>query len=169
MSPQQIPISDAGRVILNTVKDELFPLTNELKDILVQTQQVRISYQVYSERVNKLDKRYSELCTKLFVVIRKLETPDILFEGLGDTPQHMIDYFNFQQATQKSINDAVNYVEITDRTLDRKMQSIQNNRTMLVSLIAVLISIISILGPSAKSSYSEKRNQQSISYVNLRF
>lgn len=40
----QIPISEAGERILSAVKDELFPLTEKLKKILIQVQQHRITF-----------------------------------------------------------------------------------------------------------------------------
>ncbi len=144
MPPDQLPIRPGGKRILDTVKDRLFPITNRLKDILVRVQKIRVSYQLYSPTLSSLDKEYTEASGDFFEVVRILQTPDLLFEGLGDNPEPIVDYFQYQEAFQKNIEQGLNYVEITDRTLDRKTQSIQNNRTFLVSLLAIIISLLSI-------------------------
>jgi hypothetical protein len=54
----------------------------------------------------------------------------------------MIDYFQWQGVFKDNIKEGVEYIEIIDRTLDRKMGAIQNNRTFLISVIALVISIL---------------------------
>jgi len=142
MPPNQIPVSTGGRRILNTVKEELFPVIDRLKDILVHVQKVRISYQLYSPILSNLEKEYTQVSADFFEVVRKLQTPDVLFDGLSDNPQNIVDYFQYQGAFQKNIEQGLNYVEIVDRTLDRKTQSIQNTRTFLISIIAIVVSIL---------------------------
>ncbi len=144
MPPNQIPISIGGKKILNTVKDELFPIINDLKSILISVQRIRISYQLYSLDLSKTEKEYTQEVVKFFEVVRKLQTPDLLFEGLDGDFQNMADYFQYQGAFQKVIEQGLNYVEIIDRTLDRKTQNIQSNRVFLISVIAIVISIFSI-------------------------
>mgnify|MGYP001561891979 CR=1 FL=1 len=144
MPPNQIPVSEGGKRILNTIKDELFPVIKRLKDILVRVQKVRISYQLYSTTLSNLETEYALVSGDFFEVVRKLQTPDLLFKGLVDNPQYVADYFQYQEAFQKNIEQGLNYVEIIDRTLDRKIQNIQSNKTFLISVTAIVISILSI-------------------------
>ncbi|HEY9584793.1 MAG TPA: hypothetical protein VJI33_04435 [Candidatus Paceibacterota bacterium] len=142
---EQYKVSDGGKKILNTVKDELFPILNQLKDLLVSIQKCRINFSIYSKELSDLELKYSDLATSFFTVTKKLKTPDILFSGLDDNPQNIADYFQFQDAFSLSIEEGTKYVEIIDRTLDRKSQNIQNFRTIILAFTAIVISIISII------------------------
>ena len=141
----QIHISEGGKRVLTTVKDELFPCINKLKDVLVSTQKIRISYQLYSPVLVSLEKEYIKICSEFFEIVRKLDTPDILFQGLQKNDQNIVAYFQFQEGFKRSIDKGLNYVEIIDRTLDRKTQNIQNNRTFLISVLAIVISVLSVI------------------------
>ncbi len=143
MFPNQI--SEGGKRILDTVQKELFPSLEKLKDILVRIQKVRISWQLYSLELHKLEKEYYQASSDFFSTVRKLQTPDILFSGLENNPQHIVDYFQFQGAFQNNIAQGINYIEIIDRTLDRKAQNIQNNRIFLISITAIVISLIKLI------------------------
>lgn len=138
---QPIPVTPGQRIILNTVKDELFPQINNLKTILVEIQACRISYQLYSSKLSALVERYSNVSKNFFEVVKKLETPDILFERVEGEERNIVDYFQFQGAFKQNISEGVGYVEIIDRTLDRKVGTIQNTRTFLISIIALVVSI----------------------------
>jgi hypothetical protein len=142
---EQIPLSDGGKIMLNIVKDELFPLQNDLKNLLLDTQKCRISLPFYSKKLNSLENKYFELSIKFFDIVRKLETPDILFKGLKDDPLNIANYFQFHEAISKNINEGSKYIEIIDRTLDRKKEIIQNFRTLILAFVAIIISIISII------------------------
>lgn len=50
------------------------------------------------------------------------------------------DYFSYKNAFQKSIEEGVKYIEIIDRTLDRKRQGIQFFWTFLLAVIAIVVS-----------------------------
>jgi hypothetical protein len=139
---QQKPLTPGTRKILNTIKDELFPQIEILKNLLVEFQQCRISYQLYSLKLHSLEIQYSTVAENFFKVVKKLETPNILFENVEGGEKNMIDYFQWQGVFKDNIKEGVEYIEIIDRTLDRKMGAIQNNRTFLISVIALVISIL---------------------------
>lgn len=138
---QSMKITPGQRKILDTVKDELFPQVDNLKSILVDIQACRISYQLYSLKLSSLEKRYSKVLKDFFEVVKKLETPDILFEGVGGGERNIVDYFQFQGVFKQNISEGIGYVEIIDRTFDRKVGTIQNTRTFLISIIALGVSI----------------------------
>src|SRR3970040_1750600 len=96
-SPQnQISISEGGKRILNTVQDELFPVLNRLKELLLSVQKCRTMIPIYSPKLNRLESEYSDVSSEFFTVVRKLETPDILFENLDKNSQNIASYFSFQ-------------------------------------------------------------------------
>jgi len=134
-------IRPGQRKIMVTVKDELFPQIEKLKDLLVKIQSCRISNQLFSIIMNNLENEYSMVSSNFFEVVKKLETPDILFQGVDGGDQNMIDYFQFRGAFKDNISEGLNYIEIIDRTLDRKFGVIVNNRTFLISIVAIIISI----------------------------
>lgn len=138
---QSIPITPGQRIIMQTVKDELFPCIEKLKDLLVEIQKCRISYQLYSPKLIDIESSYYEISESFFEVVKKLETPDILFKNADGGERNIVDYFQFRGAIKDNIAEGLNYVEIIDRTLDRKAGTIVNNRTFLISIIAVIISI----------------------------
>lgn len=138
---QQIPVTPGLRRILSTIKDELFPQIDNLKNLLVEIQSCRISYQLYSSRLSSLEKKYSNVSEDFFEVVKKLETPDILFKGVEGGERNIADYFQFQGAFKQNISEGVGYIEIIDRTLDRKIGTIQNTRTFLISIVALVVSI----------------------------
>ena len=76
-----------------------------------------------------------------FEVVKKLETPYLIFEGMDGGERNIVDYFQFQGAFKQNISEEVGYVEIIDRTLDRKVGTIQNTRTFLISIVALVVSI----------------------------
>lgn len=139
----EIPVNEGAKRILNTLKDELFPLSNQLKELLLKIQRLRIKFPIYSKSLNDLELEYFALSEKFFTITQKLETPDILFVGLEGS-QPMIDYFQYEATISKTISETSKYVEIIDKTLDRKNQTIQNFRTLSLAIIAIAISILSM-------------------------
>lgn len=140
----ELKISKGTKRILDTMQQDLFPSLSRLRELLVRIQKFRISSQLYSTELHKLELEYSGISTSFFTIVKKLETPDILFEGLEGESQNMIDYFQWQNAFSKNLDEGSKYIEIIDRTLDRKNQSIQNNRTFVFALLAIFISLISL-------------------------
>lgn len=138
----ELKVSEGGKRILNTCQKELFPTLNKLKELLISIQKCRISFQLYSRQLDKFEKDYHNVSLVFFEVSRKLETPDIIFEGLSGEAQYIADYFQYQNAFLQNLADGRNYVEIIDRTLDRKNQNIQNNRTFLLAIIAIVVSLL---------------------------
>ncbi len=138
-------VTEGVKLILKTVKDELFPVIGELKDVLIHIQKIRISYQIHSPALRALENKYTRTAAIYFEVVRKLQAPDILFAGMQNNDENMIGYFQYQGAFQKNIDEGISCIEIIDRTLDRKSQNIQNNRTFLLSIVAIITSIMSIL------------------------
>ena len=141
----QITISE--HKVLMVVKDELFPQIEKIKKLMVDIQACRITYQLYSKQLNKLEKDYTILSKEFFGVVRKLETPDLLFESMGDSDSNAVAYFKFQTGFGKTISEGVGYIEVIDRALDRKLGQINNNRTLLIALIAILIPLWQIIQP----------------------
>ena len=127
---------------METVHKELFPILNELKQLLVDIQGLRIVFPLYSKRLNKYDTQYQDIAKRFFIVVQKLETPDILFKDLPNNPQDIASYFQFEGAVSKNINEGSKYVEIIDRTLDRKRQTIFNSWTLFLAILAIVISIV---------------------------
>lgn len=138
-----MPISKGGALLLNTLKDELFPELRKLKDLLVRLQKIRTGFTIYSSELNSIEKDYAKVSENFFAVVRKLQTPDVLFESLEskDEPQHIADYFRFNEAMNRSIGGGLNDIEIIDRTLDRKSQNVQHTRTFLLSIVALLLAV----------------------------
>lgn len=142
METVQTPVSQGTQRILVAVQSELFPAIKELRELLLETQKIKIPYFLFSNELTKRKLGYTEVTTRFFTVVKKLETPEILFEGLTNDMEYMSDYFQLQGAFLSNIETGLRYVEIIDRTLDRKSQDIQNNRTITLAFIAILISII---------------------------
>lgn len=142
---EEMPISAGGKRVLNTVKDDLFPILKELRDLLLRVHRSRPPFPLYSPNLSSLTLEFEELSASFFGVVRKLETPDILFSGLTEDPRNIADYFQFQGAFLKQIEEGGKYIEIIDRTLDRKTQAIQNSRTLVLALIAIIASLITFL------------------------
>lgn len=138
-----IPVSDGTKILLDTIQKELFPVLNELKQLLIDTQELRIKFPLYSKRLKEYDNRYQEITKKFFIVVQKLETPDILFKDLPNNPQNIASYFQFQGAMSKNIEEGSKYVEIVDRTLDRKRQTIFNSWTLFLAITAIVLGLIS--------------------------
>jgi hypothetical protein len=139
------PISEADKIILNTIKDELFPVLNELKLLVVRVYKCRVLFLFYSSELRRIQSEYEKVSTDFFVVTTKLETPDILFKGLGDNPDNIVSYFRYQKVVSERINEGVKAVEIIDRILDRKTQTIQNSWTHLLAVIAIVASLLSLI------------------------
>src|ERR1700733_7009661 len=133
MPPNQIPVSEADKRILETIRTEFFPALNKIKDLLTRIQSTRLVFFLYSPGLSKLEQEYFEISQALFVIDRKLTTPDILFEGLSNIDEGAAAYFRFNEAIKKGLAEATGYIEIVDRTLDRKKQTLQNNRTLLLA------------------------------------
>lgn len=138
---KQIPVSEGTKIILNIVQSELLPTVDKMRKLLIDVQNCRIKFHLYSPELNNLQKEYNNISVIFFNIARKLETPDILFKDLKPDPQDIVGYFQFQVAISKHLNDGSNYIEILDRTLDRKNESIQNARTLILAIMAILISI----------------------------
>jgi hypothetical protein len=138
----EIKITEGGKIILNTVKDELFPTVNMLKDLIVKIHSCRIRFPLYSAELNKIRNEYESVSVTFFDVAKKLETPDILFANMHDDPQLMVSYFQYKNAFESAINEGVKAVEIIDRSVDRKSQVIQNSWTYLLAVVAIIASII---------------------------
>jgi chromosome segregation ATPase len=137
----QIPVSEGTKRMLNLVKDEFFPITNEIKELLIEIQKIRIKIPIFSKKLNNLEKEYEDVSKRFYSVVKKLETPDDLFEGLESNQQDIVGYFQFQKPIANNINSSSKYIEIIDRTLDRKKERIQNFRTLVLAIVAIVISV----------------------------
>lgn len=135
-------ISKGTKILLDTIQQELFPVLNELKQLLVDIQGLRITFPLYSKELSKYEVVYQDIAKRFFIVVQKLETPDILFKDLPHNPQDIAGYFQFEGAVGKNINEGSRYVEIIDRTLDRKRQTIFNSWTLFLAVLAIVISVI---------------------------
>lgn len=141
---ETIPVSEGVKILLNTIQKELFPILNELKQLLVDIQELRIKFPLYSKKLNEYNKKYQQITKRFFTTVQKLETPDILFKDLPSNTQDMAGYFQFQGAMGKNIEEGSKYIEIIDRTLDRKSQNTFNSWTVFLAIVAIMISVISI-------------------------
>lgn len=137
----QIPVSEGTKRMLDTFQKELLPALDSMRKLVIEVQSCRITFPFYSHKLTVLQKKYNEISIEFFNVVRKLETPDILFKDISENPQNIASYLQFQPAMSKSIADGSNYIEILDRALDRKNESIQNTRTLAIAMIAIFISI----------------------------
>jgi len=68
MEQKQIPISEGAKIILDTVKDELFPAVGKLKKLLNSLQKCRVSFQLYSSRLNEFEEEYASTSDTFFAV-----------------------------------------------------------------------------------------------------
>lgn len=127
--------------MMEIVHKELFPALNELKQLLVDIQGLRIIFPLYSKELKRHDTQYQDIRKRFFTVVQKLETPDILFKGLPNNPQDIASYFQFEGAISKNINEGSKYVEIIDRTLDRKRQTVFNSWTLFLAVLAIVVSV----------------------------
>jgi hypothetical protein len=141
----EIPISDGGKRILNTMKDEMFPIQNKLKELLVRIHKSRVNFSLFSKDLAIQSNEYESISTNFFEISQKLQTPDILFLGLKNNAENIAAYFQYQQAVMQSIDEGSKYIEIIDRTLDRKLQTINNFRTQLLAVVAIIASLITFL------------------------
>ena len=141
MKKDQIPVTSGQKIIMNTVQKELFPTLESLKELLVRIQKLRIAFPLYSRELSLIEKEYTQIAVDFFEVTRKLQTPDILFKDSKDD-QNMVDYFQFRGAFIQNISEGASYIEIIDRTLDRKSEMIQNSRTLFLALVALVVSIV---------------------------
>ncbi len=128
---------------MNTVKDELFPVLNDLNQLMLEIHSLRIVFPLYSSELKKYDSKYQDIAGKFFTIVQKLETPDILFEGLPENPQDIASYFQLEAAFRKNIARGSRYIELLDRILDRKRQTIFNSWTLLLGAIAILVGLFS--------------------------
>jgi len=137
-----IPLSEGTKILLDTIQKELFPILNDLKQLLVDIQGLRITFPLYSKRLNIYNIKYQTIAKSFFTVVQKLETPDILFKDLPKNHKAIASYFQFHEAMSKNIGEGSRYVEIIDRTLDRKRQTIFNSWTIFLATLAIVISLI---------------------------
>src|SRR3954465_9805791 len=93
---QNIPLTPGQQKILITIKDELLPKVDKLKNLLVDIQTYRVSYKLYSRKLSVFEKKYSEVSKGFFEIAKKLETPDILFDGVEGGDENMVGYFQFR-------------------------------------------------------------------------
>lgn len=138
----QVPVSEPEKRILEALRVEFFPVLNKLKDLLTRMQNCRLFFYVFSPSLSDLEKEYFDISAELFVIDKKLTTPDVLFKGLNGENIAMLAYFRWRPMIIQSLSEAMNYTEIIDRNLDRKRQTINNNRTTCLALIAILASIL---------------------------
>lgn len=141
---QEIPVSEGTKVMLDTIQNELFPVLEKLKKLLVDVQSCRIRFPLYSPKLNSLEIEYGDISVDFFNVARKLDTPDILFKGLKEDTQNIASYLQFRNVTAEKISDGSRYLEILDRTLDRKKESIINAWTLVLAFLAILVSILTL-------------------------
>lgn len=151
---ENIPLSEGTKILLNTIQTELFPILNNLKQLLVDIQGLRINFPLYSKKLNNYNLKYQTIAKDFFTVVQKLETPNILFKGLPSNPQDIASYFEFHEAMSKNISEGSRYVEIIDRTLDRKQQTIFNSWTIFLAALAIVMSVISTTPEKVHSSSS---------------
>lgn len=143
MRSEQVKVTPGQKRIMDTVQSELFPTLNLLKSLLVRIQKIRIKFPLYSRELTLTQKEYEKASAEFFEIARKLQTPDLLFHDMKED-RNIVDYFQFRGAFEQNISEGFSYVEIIDRTLDRKQSAIQNSRTLILALVALLVSLLSL-------------------------
>lgn len=141
MKNDETPATTGQKIIMNTIQKELFPTLESLKELLVRIQKLRIIFPLYSKELSLIEKDYEKTAVAFFEVTRKLQTPDILFKDSKED-RNIVDYFQFRGAFVQNISEGASYIEIIDRTLDRKRGTIQNSRTLFLALSALVVSIL---------------------------
>jgi hypothetical protein len=142
---QQIPVSQPEKRILETFRVEFFPEIQKLKDVLIRIQGCKLYMRLYSPQLPTLEQEYLNTVSKLFLIDRKLTTLDVLFEGLTNTAENMQAYFKYQVMIKEKLSEMSSYIEIIDRTLDRKKQTLQNNRTLVIAVVALIVGLFQLV------------------------
>ncbi len=135
------------RRIFETFKDELHEPLEKLKELFVTSQKIRITANLYSRKLSQLEREYSTVLPELFEVIRKLDTPDLLFKDLDvNDGERLGAYFSAKPAIQSATAEVMKYTEVIDKAIDRKNQTIHNNRTLIASVVALFLSVVTLFG-----------------------
>jgi hypothetical protein len=146
VTPQNFTVSEGGRRLLESYLQELNPSLIFLRNALIEIHELRLGKfeYIYSKRLTAFNNKYEECRLNFFRISRKIETPDIILEGLS-SPEDMGGYTQFIQMVDKDILRGFQYIEIIDRVLETKKQHVFNARSVFFSAAAILISLISFL------------------------
>ncbi len=140
---------EAERIIMFFVKDELFPVINKLKNSCESIFSYKQSFRntLSDKQLLDLIDNHKNISRDFFVLYKKFTTPDLLFESIKDrnNPQVMVDYFNFNEVVEKSLNEGFRLLEISERQIDRKVNSFYQLSTTILSSIAIVVSIAATL------------------------
>ena len=141
MEDKPIELTNGQQIIMRTIMVELRPPLESLKKLVVKIHKLRLSFQLYSNELLLIEKEYAEISTAFFEATRKLQSPELLFEN-SDNDCDMFSYMTNQGLFIPKISEGVAYIEIIDRTLDRKLQTIQNSRALVLALSALVIGLL---------------------------
>lgn len=141
----------ASKILLDFTKNELFPIKNNLMDFLIEvsTFKPNIVKSFYRKKLNRIENKYIDL-TKLFSdLLRKYETPDIIFKSL-DVPNQdkekigyvMKTYMNFATSIKPILGDCLRLLEIIDRAISNKRNVADFKMSIILSIIAITIALI---------------------------
>lgn len=143
-----------GEVISRFTKDELFPVTEKIRNLAIEISQFRAGFleSFLRNKIKKLEKLYKDLSVSFLNLYNKWNTPDILFKNLNidfKNPQEfgpiMGDYFNSQQAVMWHFNEGFRLLNYIDDILTSQTTASYNRISISLSLLAIVISIILVI------------------------
>jgi len=142
---------EASKILLNFAKNELLPMKGKLMDFFAEASIFRpnINMSFYRKGFKILENEYSRLTRESSELLKKYETPDIIFKGL-DIPKGnktelayvMHTYFNFTPSIKPIIGDCLRLLEISDRILSNKRNTMDFKVSVILSIIAIVIALI---------------------------
>ncbi len=142
---------DAGKEILTFTKDEMFPCLEDIRKLAVEVSGARLKYVeiFYNQRLRGQRKKYGKSFRDFLTLHRKWSTPDILYEAIKVNPRDSVkaarmmqDYMNSAPAVKPHLDEGFRLLNQIDKALTNQETASYNRITVLLSLLAITISIV---------------------------
>lgn len=143
---------EAGRIILDMTKDKIIPTVKDLRELSMEVANHKVDFisSFYRKKLNELNERYRRENKKFLEIYHTYSTPDLLFGNTTEinrerTGLMMGDYMNSKGVIMENFKEGFHFIEILDRQLVRRFQAADQIVSIILSLAAITISVITIL------------------------
>lgn len=161
---------ESGKIMVTFVKDKLLPAVTDLEKFTVKVADYNSTLfnSFFRGGLRRLNLDYKNKNREFFTLYHLYSTPDELFKDIiikndkieqGPNEQSkkiMANYMSMRPATMNSFGDGFKLLEIIDRHLNRYSQSADQRVATTLSILAITVSIITLLRSNFDNSDNDK-------------
>lgn len=147
MTPHNTQAPPTFQAAFTLLADELQPALVDLTSLAKRAASLKIGVfkSFWPKDLDALEDSYANTMTRFMDAYHKWAFPDEMFRGRTDYDAQMLaDYIKARPLLKEHINEGFRLLEYIDRTLGGHRSSARNRVAVILSLMAVVVSVVAL-------------------------